>query len=177
MNGLAAAGVFWTLLCGGAIAVGYGIALPFLTLAGDRMQVDADLAAAQSRLHALAVELGSLRNKPSADVSRYTSKTTNAAAEATSLQEQVRQIITSAQGVVLGSQSTLQALSPQQAKITVLIQARFDEQQVFAALGLLETGPKPFAVDTMTLDLLPVAPDGRNLNAVMTLSRLVDDAS
>lgn len=177
MNRFAAAGLFWALVCGGLVSLGYGTALPFLTLANDRRQVDADIAAAQTRLHALTVELGALRLQTSADVSRFTSATTDASAEATSLQEQVRQTINSVQGQVLGSQSTVQVLSPRQDKITVLIQARFSEQQFLAALGALESGPRPLAVDAMTLDLVPVAPDGRNLNAVMTLSRLVDDAS
>lgn len=176
MKSATSATLFWLLTLVGLASTGWALTTPFVDLAADASTAEADLTTALDRLRVLGSQLTKLRQEPLPDMTRYATAGADIATEATSLQERARQIFASAGGSVLGSQANKQMLPDGDVKISVLIQAQLGEPQLLTALAGLETGGAPFVIETMTLDLVPGASDGRNLNAVLTLSRLVTHA-
>lgn len=176
MKSITSAAVFWVLILVGLVSAGWALTMPFAGISAETSAAEVELSTAVDRLRLLGTQLTKLRNEPLPDVARFATAGVDVTTEATSLQERARQIFATAEGSVLGSQATQQTLPDGTAKISILIQAQLSEPQLMLALDGLETGPAPFVVEAMTLDLLPGVTDGRNLNAVLTLSRLVTHA-
>jgi hypothetical protein len=176
MTSATSAVLFWMItLFGGALA-GWALTMPFAGISAETRAAEAELTTAVDRLRLLASQLTKLRQQPLPDLARYATAGVDVTTEATNLQERARQTFANVEGSVLGSQANQQELPEGDVKISILIQAQLSEAQLMTALDGLETGAAPFVIETMTLDLLPGVADGRNLNAVLMLSRLVTHA-
>lgn len=168
--------VFWMMALVAAVTLYWALAAPLAALSTEKAAAEAGIAAAADRARVLAAQLIRLRQTPLPDLSRFSSAGAEVTSEATTLQEQARQIAASSGGIVLGSQANQQDASDGAVKISILIQAQLSEPQLMAALTGLESGPKPFVVEAMTLDLMAGVSDSRNIHAVLTLTRLVTHA-
>jgi NACalpha-BTF3-like transcription factor len=176
MKAATSAFLFWGITLFGAAFAVWGLTTPFVDIAAETRTAETELATSLDRLRLLASQVSQLRQQPLPDLARYATAGVDVTTEATRLQERARQVVASAEGSVLGSQANQQELPEGDVKITVLIQAQVSEAQLMTALDSLETGAAPFVIETLTLDFLPGVSDGRNLNAVLTLSRLVTHA-
>lgn len=176
MRSLPAAALFWLLILAGMASAWWVLAMPLAGIRAEAVTAEAELSTTVDRLRQLATQLTKLRGEPAPDVSRFASGGVDVTTEATSLQDRARQIVSNAEGSVFGSQANQQVLPEGDVKVSVMIQAQLSEPQLMTVLDSLEAGPAPFVIETMTLDLLPGVADGRNLNAVLTLSRLVRHA-
>lgn len=176
MRALTPAALFWLIVTIAGLSAWWAMATPFAGMAAEVSSVEAGLMAAIDRLQLLSTQLTELRRRTSPNLARYSTAAVDVTTEATNLQERARQTVASAAGSVLGSQANQQVLEHGDVRISVLIQAQLSEAQLMAALAALETDDAPFVIEAMTLDLVPGAADGRNLNAVLTLGRLVTHA-
>lgn len=176
MRSLLSGAVFWMMALVAAITLYWALATPLATLSTEKAAAETGIAAAADRARVLAAQLVRLRQAPLLDLSRFSSAGAEVTSEATALQDQARQIAAASGGLVLGSQANQQNASDGAVKISILIQAQLSEPQLMAVLAGLESGPKPFVVEAMTLDLMAGVSDNRNLHAVLTLTRLVTHA-
>lgn len=169
--------LFLALVGLAALAIGFGMVQ--FVLSGPEQQIEAlrsEAALTLDRLGQAEAALNAPQPAESKRLAAITETVTDPVARSAELQDVARNAALSSGGMVLGNQALQQQITPSTTRLAVILQVRFSETQLMAALAQIETGPTPFVVDSVTVDSLPSAPDGRNLNVALTLSRLATHA-